>query len=63
MITTDINAQILYAVHADKMMTYIKGRHKWIDNKIQQINFNALGEAKKRQPQQQSQRTSKLLYG
>ena len=63
MITTNINEEIAYAAHVDNLREYIKKRHNWTEAEMEKINWKALGEAKQRQNQQQSQRTTKLLHG
>ena len=63
MITTDINSEIANAAHGNNMKDYLKERHEWTETELNQINWKALGDAKRRQPRQQSQRTSKLLNG
>ena len=62
MITTDIKRSISHAAHTEDLRTYIRNKHDWTENDMKKVNWNAIGEAKRRQPRSQSDRTSKLMH-
>eukprot|EP00956_Cyclotella_meneghiniana_P010994 scaffold15408_cov41-Cyclotella_meneghiniana.AAC.12 len=63
MVTTEMKEQIQYAAQVPQMKKYIKKRFRCTDEAFEEINWRALGRAKKRFKLHQSIRTSKILYG
>ena len=63
MVTTEMKEQIQYAAQVPQMKKYIKKRFRCTDEAFEEINWRALGRAKKRLKLHQSIRTSKMIYG
>eukprot|EP00956_Cyclotella_meneghiniana_P036287 scaffold123739_cov39-Cyclotella_meneghiniana.AAC.1 len=55
--------QIQYAAQVPQMKKYIKKRFRCSDEAFEEINWRALGRAKKKLKLHQSIRTSKMIYG
>ena len=63
MVTTEMKEQIQYAAQLPQMKKYIKKMFRCTEEAFEEINWGALGRAKKRLKLHQSIRTSKMIYG
>lgn len=62
MVTTEMNEQIAYAVHAKDQFEYLHGLYEWTDAQTQTINWKAIGWAKERLRRHKSIRISKMMH-
>lgn len=63
MVTTEMKEQIHYAAHAPKMLQHVQDHLKRTKETVEEINWRAIGRAKKRLKLHESIRTSKMMYG
>ena len=61
-VTTKMDEQIHYAVHALEMFEYLCERFKSFDAQLSGVNWKAIGLAKRRLSHDQSIRTSKMMH-